>query len=412
MDDRIIEARDVGLALLKPTARELEHGLELHRAATVVESYGFAPRGRVDGEAMRAAIEQGASELELQDIHERSLLAGFLEDESVQSEVMEAWEAAGVTCIGQNAGEEGQSVERLLKRLAWFTRVTDSIAHLIGKATTPADIARAKAEGRRCLYFTGNGVPLPEDWVSVQDELRYIGIFFDLGCRMMHLTYNRRNMIGDGCMETANAGLSDFGRAVIQEMNRVGVIVDTAHSGWQTSLEAAQVSRSPMVASHSGCAALNPHPRCKPDEVIRAIADTDGYFGICCIPHFLGRSGDINAMLDHIEYAAKLVGPDHVAIGTDVAYVPRANAAEMAKAAARRPARSRWENFWLPGTAGTGSGWGTAEQVKSMAWTNWPLFTVGMVQRGLSDEDIAKILGGNVLRVADAVLGAREQPQA
>lgn len=191
MDERIVEARDIGLAALKPTPRQLEHGVELHRASTVVESYGFAPRGRIDGEAMRAAIEQGASELELQDIHERSLLAGFLEDESVQSEVMEAWEAAGVTCIGQNAGEEGQSVERLLKRLAWFTRVTDSIPHLIGKATTPADIRRAKAEGRRCLYFTGNGVPLPEDWVSVQAELRYIGVFFDLGCRMMHLTYNR-----------------------------------------------------------------------------------------------------------------------------------------------------------------------------------------------------------------------------
>lgn len=219
-------------------------------------------------------------------------------------------------------------------------------------------------------------------------------------------------MIGDGCMETANAGLSDFGRAVIQEMNRVGVIVDTVHSGWQTSLEAAQASRSPMVASHSGCAALNPHPRCKPDEVIRAIADTDGYFGICCIPHFLGRSGDINAMLDHIEYAAKLVGPDHVGIGTDVAYVPRANGAEMAKAAARRPTRPRWENFWLPGTTGAGSGWGTPEQVMSMAWTNWPLFTVGMVQRGFSDEDIAKIIGGNVLRVVDAVLHARERPQA
>ncbi len=367
MDDRIVEAREIGLALLKPSRKQLEHGLELHRASTVVESYGFAPRGRVNGDALRSAIEQGASELELQDILEQSLLAGFLEDDSVQAEIMEAWEAAGVTCIGQNAGEEGQSIERLIKRLAWLTRVTDDIPHLIGKATTPADIRRAKAESRHCLYFTANGVPLPEDWVSVQDEMRYISAFFDLGCRMMHLTYNRRNMIGDGCMETANAGLSDFGRAVVQEMNRVGVIVDAAHSGWQTSLEAAQASRAPMVASHSGCAALNPHPRCKPDEVIRAIAGTGGYLGICCIPHFLGRSGDINAMLDHIEYAARLVGPDHVAIGTDVAYVPRAHSAEMAKASSRRRSRPHWENFWLPGAAGVGSDWGTAEQVQSMA---------------------------------------------
>ena len=76
-----------------------------------------------------------------------------------------------------------------------------------------------------------NGVPLPQDWVSVEEELRYIRVFFQLGVRMMHLTYNRRNVIGDGCAEPGNAGLSDFGRAVVQEMNRVGVIVDVAHSG-------------------------------------------------------------------------------------------------------------------------------------------------------------------------------------
>ena len=410
MNERMTQAREAGLARLQPTAAQLEHGLELHQSCTVVESYGFAPRGKVDGDALHRAVEAGASELELQDIHERSLLAGFLDDEAVKAEVLEAWEAAGVTCVGQNAGEEGQSVERLLKRLAWLTRVTDRLPDVIAKATTPGDIHQAKARGKRCLMFTGNGVPLPEDWVSIEEELRYISVFFDLGCRMMHLTYNRRNMIGDGCMETANAGLSDFGRAVVEEMNRVGVIVDTAHSGWQTSLEAARVSTVPMVASHSGCAAINPHPRCKPDEVIKAIADTGGYIGICCIPHFLGRSGDINAMLDHIEYACRLVGSDHVAIGTDVAYVPQADPAEPAKVPTRPSRRARWENYWRPGTRGAGSGWGTEEQVQSMAWTNWPLFTVGMVQRGFSDEDIEKVLGGNVLRVAGDVLRAAGHP--
>ena len=140
--------------------------------------------------------------------------------------------------------------------------------------------------------------------------MRYIRIFFQLGIRIMHLTYNRRNMIGDGCTEPANGGISDFGRAVVAEMNRVGVIVDVAHSGWQTSLEAAQASERPMVASHSGCCAVNIHDRCKPDEVIRAIVETAGYIGICAIPGFLGGSGDISALLNHVDYVAKNFGVD------------------------------------------------------------------------------------------------------
>src|SRR5690606_17058692 len=193
---------------------------------------------------------------------------------------------------------------------------------------------------------TGNGVPLPQEWVSVEEELRYISIFFQLGIRMMHLTYNRRNMIGDGCAEPANAGLSDFGRAVVKEMNRVGVIVDTAHSGWQTSLEAAQLSEKPMVASHGSVASVHQHIRSKPDNVIKAIADTGGYIGICGIPRFLGGSGDIAAMMKHIDYVVKKFGSDYVGIGMDVAYSSSFAKEEQAKIPAYRRARTRWEALW------------------------------------------------------------------
>jgi len=269
------------------------------------------------------------------------------------------------------------------------------------RAVTPDDIVAAKEEGRHCLYPIANGVPLPQDWVSVQEELRYIRVFFQLGCRMMHLTYNRRNMIGDGCAEPADAGLSDFGHAVIAEMNRVGVLVDVAHSGWRTSLEAAQVSERPMAASHSACCAVHEHHRGKPDEVIRAICDTGGYIGICCIPAFLGGGGDIRAMLDHIDHVVQKFGAEHVTIGTDVAYTSSRAGEESAKIPRRGPTRSRWEALWRPDDFGPE--WRQEHQRQSMAWTNWPLFTVGLVQRGYSDDDIRNILGGNVLRVARAV---------
>ncbi len=206
-------------------------------------------------------------------------------------------------------------------------------------------------------------------------------------------------MIGDGCGEPANAGLSDFGRAVVKEMNRVGVIVDIAHSGWQTSLEAAQVSQKPMVASHSTVAAVNKHIRSKPDNVIRAIADTGGYIGICCIPKFLGGTGDIAAMMKHIDYVVKKFGSDHVAIGTDVAYTSQFAGDESSKITPYRKARIRWEALWPPDEYKE-----TPEMIQSMSWTNWPLFTVGMVQMGYSDEVIQKILSGNTLRVARAAI--------
>lgn len=396
---KIKEAYQVALDILKPTKKQLEHGLELHRNSVVVDCYGFMPRAAVDGDRITKAIENSASPLEIQDLNEDMSMTRFVEHQREREEFKNAWKASGVTCVIQNAGEEGNEIDRLLKRLSRFTYTTDMLRDFVSKAVLPDDIVQAKKENRHALYFTGNGVPMPQDWVSVEEELRYIRMFFQLGIRMMHLTYNRRNMIGDGCGEPTDCGLSDFGRAVVKEMNRVGVIVDIAHSGWQTSLEAARLSEKPMVASHTTAASLHHHFRAKPDKVIQAIADTGGYVGICCIPRFLGGAGDIAAMMDHIAYVAKKFGSNHVAIGTDVAYTSQFAAEENKKIIPYRQSRTRWQALWPPDEYKE-----TARMRQSMEWTNWPLFTVGLVQKGFSDEDIQKILGGNTLRVAKEVL--------
>ena len=386
-------------SILNPSQKQLEHGLELHKNSLVIDAYGFMPRAANDGALVSAAINSKASPLEIQDMQEDMSMTRFVLDKKEREEFENAWKASGVTCVIQNAGEEGNEVKRLLKRLAHFTYTTDMMSDFVRKAVTPDDIIRAKKENRHALYFSGNGVPLPQDWISVEDELRYISIFFQLGIRMMHLTYNRRNVIGDGCAEKANGGLSDFGRAVVKEMNRVGVIVDIAHSGWQTSLEAAQLSERPMVASHSTVASVNKHIRSKPDNVIRAIADTGGYIGICCIPRFLGGTGDISALMKHIDYVVKKFGAEHIAIGTDISYTSQYAAEENKKIPSSRSGRTRWEALWPADDYRE-----TPEMVRSMSWTNWPLFTVGMVQMGYSDEVIQKILAGNSIRVAKAAL--------
>ena len=398
-NEKINKAREVALGVLKPTPTQLEHGLRLHGESLVFESYGFAPRAAVDGEKFKAAVESGASEAELTDLREEMMMTRWATDARERKEFLDAMHAAGVTCIFQNAGEEGSDPLRLIKRLARFTYATELGRETCFKAVRPDDIAAAKKAGKLCLYFTTNGVPLRQQWESVRDELRLIRIFQELGVRMMHLTYNRRNPIGDGAGEPNDSGLSDFGHAVVAEMNRLGVIVDVAHSGWRTSLEAAKASKKPMVASHTTCAGFYKHFRGKPDETVKAICDTGGLIGICCIPRFLGGAGDIGAFLDHIDYAVEKFGADHVAIGPDISYVSRNEEAERAKVPKRASTSStaRWEHLW---PADDYRPKPHAEQ--SLAWTNWPLFTVGMVQRGHSDGVIRKILGENILRVARA----------
>ena len=322
----IDQARRVAIGVLKPDARQLEHGLRLHAESLVFESYGFAPRYAIDAEALTAAARAGASDEELVDLREEMTMTRGATSPRERKEFLEAFRAAGVTCIFQNAGEEGNDPELLIRRLARFTYATDLLRDELFKAVRPDDIVAAKRQNRLCLYFSANGVPLRQRWQSARDELGFIRIFQQLGIRMMHLTYNRRNPIGDGAGEPGNAGLSDFGRSVVAEMNRLGVIVDVAHSGWQTSLEAAKESKRPMVASHTTCAGLYRHFRGKPDEVVKAICDTGGLIGICAIPRFLGGNGDIGAFLDHIDYAVKRFGDEHVAIGLDIAYTSRFDA--------------------------------------------------------------------------------------
>jgi len=399
----IVKARDAALAVLDPSPAVLEHGLALHRDSLVFDAYGFAPRAAVDPVQMTAAVEAGASADELQDLREEMAMIRAAMVEAERAEFVEAMRCAGVTCIFQNAGQEGQDPLRMMKRLARFTHLGDTLRDTLIRASLPADIIEAKKSGQHCLYLTCNGVPLPARFSTVPEELGLIRPFFQLGIRMMHLTYNRRNLLGDGCAEPANAGLSDLGRAAIAEMNRVGVIVDVAHSGLRTSMDAARASQKPVMASHTVCAGLRHHIRAKTDEVIEAICDTGGLLGICWIPMFVGGRGGLATVLDHVDYAVKKFGADHVAIGTDTAHQSQhatAAAQQVGNGASVRP-RQRYENLWPDGALG-----GSWPESATLAWTNWPLLTVGLVQRGHSDESIRKMIGGNVLRVCRDALPA------
>lgn len=392
--------RDVALGLLKPSQRDLEHGLALHRECLVAESYSLGLCAPAVAGPLNAELDAGASAIEFKDLYEDQTMRNWATTPALREEYHHAWEASGVSCMFLNAGEEGNDPGLLLQRLARYTWLMDTMPDILARATTAAHIRKNHSEGKHSICFSLNGVPLPGRNLNPRDELRDIKVFAQLGARMMHLTYQRRNPIGDGCGEPNDGGLSDFGRMVIAEMNRLGVIIDLAHTGWRTCCEAARASTLPLLVSHSAVHALSAHIRGKPDEVIKAVLDSGGTMGITNYPAFLGLSGDIVALLDHLAYMVQKFGDDSVTIGTDAAY--RASGCEAALQQLRWPnSRPRWENLWPEGALSDPQ-FHRPEQQQSLAWTNWPLFTVGMVQRGFSEETIRKIVGGNLLRVVEA----------
>ena len=383
----------LALDILQPSAKDLEHGLELHRNSYVFDAYGFTPSGGGKNERLDQLIREHASRDELLYAAEEFRMNQAYKNPEMRKLLAEVWEASGVDCVFQNSGVEGNDIENLLKRLGAYTAVTDRLTDFYERAVFPDQLPGIRERGHKALYMTTNGVPVSAKGISTAEALLQISVFFNLGVRMMHLTYNRRNLIGDGCAETANGGLSDFGRQVIREMNRVGVIPDVAHSGQRTSLEAALCSEKPVVASHAVAGGLSTHYRAKSDAVIEAVKKTNGYVGICAHSWFLQGDMTIKAFLDHIEYVARKFGVDHVAIGTDhgMSLAPMECSEKMSSA------RPIWEQYWTHPEDVNGTM--TMDQYNSIAWTNWPLFTVGLVQRGFSDDEIRKIIGGNVLRV-------------
>ena len=394
-------AWEKALAALNPTPSELEHGLELHRESVVFDAFGFAPytRTRRMYEETNRLIEEGAPAGVIQDRMMERRFCDAACDEQGREQYKTAWERSGVTATMQTCGGQGR-VAGGLRHLSRFFMVWDALPDFVRKGICSQDVRDAKEAGRHCQFISMNGLAglheLPPD-----DVLNMVDVLHHMGMRMMHLTYNVRNIIGDGCIEPADAGLSDFGREIIERMNDVGVIVDTAHTGRQTTLDAAGASRAPMVASHTVCDALFRHDRAKDDEEFRTIAATGGFVGIAAVPTFLAEVGKLPELLDHIDYAVKLVGAEHVAIGTDAWSHP--DEPEGIELKPLPPAGQRKNRLWRPEHRVHVEGVSEDIQNGTLRWTNWPLYTVGLAQRGHSDDAISGIIGGNVVRVLDDV---------
>ena len=186
----------------------------------------------------------------------------------------------------------------------WFTRIDKA-----------SDFDLAKKTGRAGLVL---GLQNSEHFRTVKD----VDEFHALGQRVSQLTYNTRNMIGNGSTERRDEGLSDFGVAIVERMNAVGMAVDVSHCGDRTSLEALELSKQPVLVTHSNARALaSGHPRTKPDEVIKAVGKAGSVMGITGVRMFVTGSEPttLDSLLDHFDHVSKLIGPEHLGVGSDIA---------------------------------------------------------------------------------------------
>lgn len=237
------------------------------------------------------------------------------------SQMIENARVSGITAVNVTLSGGGaigaQAFESTVRNLSFMERELDAHADVLLAIRSVADIARAK-ETKRVGLIAGF-----QDTTMLETDLSRLTLFHDLGVRIVQLTYNVRNVVGDGCLEPGNAGLSSFGKQVVARMNELGMLVDTSHCGRRTTLEAIAVSTKPIAATHSGCAALNDVPRNKTDEQLRALAAKGGVIGIYTMP-FLRAVGQPTAddFVRHVEHAIDVCGEDHVGIGTDNSITP------------------------------------------------------------------------------------------
>jgi membrane dipeptidase len=253
-----------------------------------------------------------------------------------------------------------------------------------------ADILRAKEQGRLAIIMHIQGTD------PIEDSLDLIDAYKAMGVGVMQLAYNVRNRVGDGAEEPADAGLSRFGRKVVERLNDARVVVDCAHTGTRTTLEAIEASRDPVILSHANARAVRDVTRNAPDHVLRAIAASGGVIGILGFPAMVaaGPRPTLDQYIAHVDHVVQQCGIDHVGIAVDYFRWQAPLVSDAAAQAMRDDyvARGLWDPetyrhapFHYP------AGFETPDKV--------PNLVEGLLRRGYADADIARIMGGNWLRI-------------
>ena len=301
--------------------------------------------------------------------------------------------ASGVTAVNITVSSVGVlegAFESTVRQIGFWERELDRHPDVLTRVRSAADLRAAKSSGRLGLIYGF------QDTLALGDQPARLDTFSRLGVRVVQLTYNRRNLAGDGCLEPGNAGLSRFGRELVLRMNALGILVDLSHCGQRTTAEGIAASAGPVAITHSGCAALADLPRNKSDEDLRKLAEKGGVVGIYLMP-FLRAKGQPMAedVIRHLEHAVQVCGEDHVGIGTDGSISPVAVTPEFVKRFREDIANRRRLGISAPGES---------EDVYTFVPDlNTPrrfeTIAEQLLARGHSELRVEKILGANFARL-------------
>jgi membrane dipeptidase len=288
---------------------------------------------------------------------------------------------SGVDVVAINIGDSNIPLETQM-------RVAAELRHFIAAhpkdfvlALSVADIRRAKKEGKLAIFFDVEG------GYAMGDQLSILQLYYDIGVRWMLMVYNSQNRIGYGVHDPEDKGLTPFGYKVIAEMDRLGLVKCCTHTGYRTARDVLAASKKPVIFSHSNPRALRDHPRNIPDDLMIACAKTNGVMCINGIGIFLGENDNrTETIARHIDYAVNLIGVDHVGIGLDYVFDMEEMNASLAAHA----------HIWPKGM-------GYEPGIKLVAPEQLPELTELLLKKQYREDDIRKILGGNLMRVAEDV---------
>lgn len=281
-----------------------------------------------------------------------------------------------------------ESARESLTRLAEWDRRFETFPDLIMRVQQPQDILAAQRAGKVGVFFGF------QNCSPIEEEIGLVEVFRRLGVLVMQLTYNNQSVLASGCYESRDGGVSRFGREVIQEMNRVGMIVDMSHSGERSTLETIELSARPIVISHANPSSWHHALRNKSDQLLRELAKRGGLLGLSLYPHHLAGAGDctLESFCDMVATTVDLMGIDHVAFGSDLCVNHPVEVVEWMRS-------GRW-------TKGVDLGEGsksTPGWPDPPAWfktsRDFPTLLEGLTRRGFGAAEIRKIAGENWLRI-------------
>lgn len=382
--------------------------LELHQQSLVIDTQQPPiTSGIVFTDGMRARMTEmaglGRTHSEAMPAVEAALVRDIQTSAKARDAYLDMWRRSGVTvACGTYSGPDrlGGAFESSVTAIANAQAIVSALADDMLIVRTAADIERAHAGGKYGVIIDF------QNTVPIGDELDRVALFHGLGLRMVQLTYNLQNLVGDGCTETYQGGLTYFGRALVSKLNELNIIVDLSHCSEQLGWDTMVASTAPVIVSHSTSKALVYHDRGKSDELARAVAEQGGYFGVVVVPGFVKDSpgATLADFTRHVEHLVDVCGIDHVGIGTDKAG-PGPTTGSLVEFPEGMRESLPWEFNW--------SGFRDVEHrltpeyntVGFESLADWPNATVALAEAGFNEDELRKLLGLNYLRVFRDIVG-------